>query len=136
MQSYNRKLKTPSRALRRNMTEAEQKLWYRLRRKQINGWQFYRQKPLGHFIVDFYCPAAGLAIELDGGQHFEPEHQQADCARDVWLVSMGLQVLRFDNRQVLMETDAVVAIIAQARIPESQIPPSPPLSKGGSKVMR
>jgi len=67
MLPYNKPLKSNSRVLRANMTDAEQKLWYRLRRKQINGWQVYRQKPIGPYIVDFYCPATGLVIELDGG---------------------------------------------------------------------
>ena len=70
MQPYNKNLKQPSRDLRNNMTDAEQLLWQRLRRKQILGLQFYRQKPILNFIVDFYCPAASLVIECDGGQHY------------------------------------------------------------------
>ena len=57
------------------MTDAEQRLWWRIRNKQICSTQFYRQKPLLSFIVDFYCPKAKLVIELDGSQHFEQEHQ-------------------------------------------------------------
>ncbi len=128
MLPYERRLKQNSRALRSNMTEAEQKLWYHLRRKQINGWQFYRQKPLGPYIVDFYCPAASLVVELDGSQHFEAEHAQADQVRDQYFNGLGLRVLRFDNRQVLLETDAVVEVIAKC-----QIPPSPPFAKGGAE---
>jgi very-short-patch-repair endonuclease len=124
--SYEKRLKPNARKLRGNMTDAEQKLWYRLRRKQINGWQFYRQKPLGPYIVDFYCAAAHLVVEIDGGQHFEPEHQREDQQRDAYLAGLGLRVLRFDNRQALLETDAVVEMIA-----ECQIPPSPPFAKGG-----
>ena len=93
------------------MTDAEQALWYKVRRKQIQGMQFYRQKPLLSFIVDFYCPAAKLVIELDGSQHFETEHQAEDQARDAALAGIGLKVLRFDNRQVLLEMDAVLAMI-------------------------
>ncbi|BCB25705.1 hypothetical protein SKTS_05910 [Sulfurimicrobium lacus] len=111
MERYNPKLKENSRALRTNMTDAEQVLWHRLRRKQIQGVQFYRQKPLLAFIVDFYCPAAKLVIELDGSQHFEEEHQAKDQARDDALAELGLRVLRFDNRQVLLETDAVLEVI-------------------------
>ena len=111
MERYNPKLKENSRSLRVNMTDAEQALWYRMRRKQIQGVQFYRQKPLLTFIVDFYCPAAKLVIELDGSQHFEEVHQAKDQARDVALAGLGLHVLRFDNRQVLLETDAVLAVI-------------------------
>ena len=111
MERYNPKLKENSRALRTNMTDAEQVLWHHLRRKQIQNMQFYRQKPLLSFIVDFYCPAAKLVIELDGSQHFEAEHQAKDQARDAALAGSGLRVLRFDNRQVLLETDAVLAVI-------------------------
>ena len=63
------------------------------------------------FIVDFYCPAAKLVIELDGSQHYDEEHQKKDQARDDTLAGLGLQVLRFDNRQVLLEIDAVLAVI-------------------------
>ena len=121
---YDKRLKPNSRSLRNNMTDAEQHLWQYLRRKQINGWQFYRQKPLGAYIVDFYCAAAQLVVELDGSQHFEADHQRADQQRDAFLQSLGLRVLRFDNRQALLETDAVLEVIRQ-------IPPSPPFSKGG-----
>ena len=111
MELYGRTLKEPSRLLRNNMTDAEQVLWQRIRRKQIRGVQFYRQKPLLSYIVDFYCPAAKLVIELDGGQHFEAEHQIKDRLRDEALGKIGLRVLRFDNRQVLLETEAVLAVI-------------------------
>jgi len=127
MLGYAPRLKANARALRGNLTEAEQKLWFYLRRKQINGWQFYRQKPVGPYIVDFYCPAARLVVELDGGQHFEPEHQAADRKRDAYLAGLGLRVLRFDNRQALQETEVVVAMIAAV-----EIPPGPPFAKGGA----
>ena len=113
MEPYNSKLKENSRKLRANMTDAEQILWQRLRRKQIHGVQFYRQKPLLTFIVDFYCPSAKLVVELDGGQHFENEHQAKDGERDALLAALGLRVLRFDNRQALLETDAVLGVIEQ-----------------------
>lgn len=108
MQPYNKNLKQPSRDLRNNMTDAEQLLWQRLRRKQILGLQFYRQKPILNFIVDFYCPSANLVIECDGGQHYTAEGLEADRARDQALAQLGLNVLRFDNRKILTETDAVV----------------------------
>jgi len=101
------------------MTDAEQVLWQRLRRKQIFGVQFYRQKPLLEYIVDFYCPAARLVVEVDGSQHALPENMAQDERRDRSLAGSGLKVLRFDDRQVLLETDAVVATIAvcvEARI--------------------
>jgi very-short-patch-repair endonuclease len=127
MELYSPKLKDNSRKLRANMTDAEQLLWYRLRRKQIHGVQFYRQKPLLNFIVDFYCPSAKLVVELDGGQHFEDKHQAKDDARDFSLMELGLRVLRFDNRQVLLETDSVLEMIG--RVVEERIlklNPNPP----------
>lgn len=120
MQPYNKNLKQPSRDLRSNMTDAEQLLWQRIRRKQILGLQFYRQKPILNFIVDFYCPKANLIIECDGGQHYTEEGLEADRARDQALGQLGLNVLRFDNRQVLTEIDVVIEFIfqtAQSRIP-------------------
>ncbi len=90
------------------MTEAEQRLWSRLRRRQLHGVRFYRQKPLGNYIVDFYAPAVRLVIEVDGSQHFETAEMAADECRSDALRRMGLDILRFDNRQVLLETDAVV----------------------------
>jgi very-short-patch-repair endonuclease len=80
-----------------------------LRYRQLAGVQFYRQKPLLSFIVDFYCPVARL--EVDGSQHLEPEHREKDAGRDAQLAALGLKVLRFDDRQVLVETQAVVEVI-------------------------
>ncbi|PTQ88026.1 endonuclease domain-containing protein [Nitrosomonas ureae] len=139
MQPYKPTLKPFARNLRSNLTDAEQRLWSKLRRKQILGVQFYRQKPLANYIVDFYCAAANLVIELDGSQHFEPDHQASDSERDRILELLGLRVLRFDNRQVMQELDAVMRVVFEAvekgvlLIPPSPpgIPPSPPFSKGG-----
>jgi very-short-patch-repair endonuclease len=128
MQPYKPILKPFSRTLRSNLTDAEQLLWSKLRRKQILGVQFYRQKPLANYIVDFYCAAANLVIELDGSQHFEPDHQASDAERDRALESLGLLVLRFDNRQIMQELDAVMQVIFEAV--EKRIPPGPPFSKG------
>ena len=114
IQPYKPILKPFSRTLRSNLTDAEQLLWSKLRRKQILGVQFYRQKPLANYIVDFYCAAANLVIELDGSQHFEPDHQASDAERDRALESLGLLVLRFDNRQIMQELDAVMQVIFEA----------------------
>jgi len=114
------------------MTDAEQLLWSRVRRKQILGVQFYRQKPIGPFIVDFHAPAAGLVIEVDGGQHYEDEHRRKDTERDAALTTLGLMVLRYDNLQVLKELDAVVEhiyLVVQERIEAN--PPKSPFYKGG-----
>jgi very-short-patch-repair endonuclease len=108
---YANYLKPYARRLRREMTDAEQRLWSRLRRRQVHGVQAYRQNPLGRYIADFYLPAARLVVEVDGGQHFTSEGAAADRARDAGLARMGLMVLRFDDRQVLLETDAVMDAI-------------------------
>jgi len=111
LKPYNKNLKQPSRELRKNMTDAECRLWSRVRRKQIKGLQFYRQKPLGNYIVDFYCPAAGLVVEVDGGQHYTEEGKANDKRRDDDLAGLGLKVLRFSNIDVLKEIDAVLQVI-------------------------
>ena len=131
MEGYNKRLKIPSRQLRCEMTDAEQHLWQFLRRKQIHGVQFNRQKPILDYIVDFYCAMAKLVVELDGSQHQEPEHREKDHIRDHALGERGLLVLRYDNRQVLTETDGVVEEIYEIVGERIKIPPTPPFSKGG-----
>ena len=113
MLPYNRTLKAHSRALRTAMTPAEQQLWERLRRKQVHGVQFYRQKPLAGYIADFYSAAAQLVIELDGSQHAQPDAQAYDTLRTQVLEGFGLCVLRFTNHQVLSAPDEVMAVIAK-----------------------
>ncbi len=123
MQPYDKNLKQPARDLRNNMTNAEQVFWNNLRRKQILGLQFYRQKPILNFIVDFYCAAVNLVIECDGSQHYTVEGSEADQARDQALVELGLTILRFDNRQVLLEMDAVIEVIMNV-VQEKSLPAS------------
>jgi very-short-patch-repair endonuclease len=133
MLGYVGRHKTFARDLRRRMTEAEQRLWFHLRHDQL-GVRCYRQKPLGKYIVDFYLPKAKLVVELDGSQHSDdPKQQEADRLRDAWLQSQGLRVLRFDDRQALMETEAVLEVIFSVvrEATGSEIPPSPPFAKGG-----
>ena len=119
MKPYNKNLKQASRDLRNNMTDAEKLLWSRLRNKQILGLQFYRQKPILNYIVDFYCPAVNLIIECDGSQHYTDDGVEADRVRDKALAQLGLKVLRFDNRQVLDEIDGVVEVIFSYCLKES-----------------
>ncbi|MFH1887155.1 MAG: DUF559 domain-containing protein [Pseudomonadota bacterium] len=111
MLRYGDNLKERARDLRGKMTDAEQKLWARLRRKQFSGVQFYRQKPVGPYILDFYAPKARLVVEVDGSQHKEEIHREKDRERSKFLKGRGLEVLRFNNLQVLLETDAVVEVI-------------------------
>ena len=114
MLKYNPKLKTKARSLRAGLTDAEQYLWRRLRRKQILGVQFHRQKPIGNYIVDFYAPTAQLVVEVDGSQHAELTQAKYDERRSKYLENLGLRVLRFDDRPVLLELDAVAQEIYRA----------------------
>ncbi len=118
MLKYNPKLKDNARALRSGMTDCEQRLWSRLRRKQVLGVQFYRQKPIGDYIADFYAPKANLVVEVDGSQHLEPAQIDHDRRRTAFLEGQGLRVLRFDNRQVLQELDGVMEAIYRAMAKE------------------
>ena len=111
MLKYNPQLKTKARSLRAGLTDAEQRLWGRLRGKQILGIQFYRQKPIGNYIVDFYAPTARLVIEVDGAQHLDAAQARYDRRRSEYLEKLGLKVLRFDDRQVLLEPESVVQVI-------------------------
>jgi very-short-patch-repair endonuclease len=108
MLPFNRKIKPIARYLRSNMTDAEQLVWSRIRRKQIFNVQFYRQKNIGNYIVDFYCPKGKLVVELDGGQHYEMEEIKRDRERDHYLQRLGLTVMRFSNLDVLKNIDGVV----------------------------
>ena len=136
MLPYNINLKQYSRQLRENMTDAERHLWAKIRMKQLKGYQFYRQKPIGDYIVDFYCPKAKLVIEVDGSQHFSGEVTEDDRIRDAYMNSLGLKVLRFTNTDILTHIHGVVeSIIENMRVSEEEIsiekiPLSPPLRKG------
>ena len=108
MLSYDKQLKAISQHLRKNMTDAENMLWLRLRRKQLKGRPFYRQKVIGKYIVDFYCPKANLVIELDGGQHYSEAGKAKDRTRDDVLREMGVKVLRFSDRDVFENMGGVM----------------------------
>jgi len=114
MLKYNPQLKTRARALRNNLTDAEQILWSRVRGKQVLGRQFYRQRPIGNYIVDFYSPTTRLVIEVDGAHHFDTAQASYDQRRSEYLATLGLKVLRFDDRQVLLELDSVLEMIFRA----------------------
>ncbi len=107
----NNLLKQRSRDLRKNLTDAEQKLWQKLRNKQIYGNKFRRQFVLGNYIVDFICLDKRLIIEVDGGQHME--NVSYDSQRDEWLKNQNFKVLRFWNNQVLDEINSVLDVIVK-----------------------
>ena len=93
------------RRLRKNPTDAEQRLWTCLRRKQMGQFRFRRQHPFGDYVIDFVCLEAMLAVEVDGGQH--AENRQADTFRTKNLAEAGFKVLRFWNNDVLRDIEAV-----------------------------
>lgn len=99
-QPYDQALKANARKLRKTMTREEVKLWQHLRKRQILGIKFLRQKPLYGYVLDFYSPEIKLAIELDGGQHFEERHAQDDKLRDINLSRHGIQVIRYTNLDI------------------------------------
>ncbi|MDX8394954.1 MAG: DUF559 domain-containing protein [Mariprofundaceae bacterium] len=111
MLAYDEKLKANARKLRSNMTDTEQLIWQKLRRKQMLGVQFYRQKPIGSYIVDFYAPQVKLVVEIDGGQHFDQKNKRNDQVRDIFLQGQGLHILRFDNFIVSKQLNDVLSEI-------------------------
>src|SRR3954451_3244190 len=101
------KLRSRARSLRLDSTEAERLIWNALRAHRLNGASFRRQTPIGPYVADFVCHAAGLIVELDGGQHFEPENMKRDARRDAFLASKGFRVLRFNNHDVMTNRQGV-----------------------------
>ena len=108
---YNENLKKLARQLRKKMTDSEKVLWSRLRGKQLLGVPFYRQKPIGGYVVDFYAPRTKLVVEIDGAQHLRDEALKRDRKRDQYLAGLGLEVMRFNSREVITDTDGVVEAI-------------------------
>lgn len=122
---YNRKLKQLSRNLRNNMTDAERRLWSRLRGKQLFDLQFYRQKIVFDYIVDFYCYAVKIIIEVDGSQHQTAEGRRKDRERDKDLKELGFKVLRFTSYDVLSNTEGVLMEIEEEVAPRLPTPLAP-----------
>ena len=111
MRGANVKSTELARRLRHQSTNAELKLWNRLRARSIDGCKFVRQEPIGPYIVDFVCRTRRLVIEVDGGQHATDKR---DAVRDQWLAEHGYRVLRFWNNDVLGNIDGVLETIATA----------------------
>ena len=119
-----------ARKLRRRLTDAEQKLWQHIRNRQLMGFRFRRQAPIGKYIVDFVCFEKRLVIELDGGQH--AVHQEYDNYRSEWLRSQEFKVIRFWNHGVLEQIEAIKEVISQNLItPHPDLPP-----QGGKEMSR
>jgi very-short-patch-repair endonuclease len=110
-------IRTRARELRQPQTPAERALWRRLRNRQL-GPKFRRQHPIGRFIVDFYCAEARLATEIDGDSH--AEQAKYDAQRTAWLAEQGTRVIRFTNRQVHQQIEAVLeAILNECQNPQA-----------------
>ena len=109
---HNKKLTPRAQKLRKEMTKEERRLWYEYLRSY--PYRFRRQVTFDHYILDFYCAAAKLAIELDGSQHYEPEGQVYDSRRTETLNRMGIAVLRFSNTDVLQNLSGVCQAIDMA----------------------
>ena len=105
---YDKNLKSFSRVLRREMTDAERLIWKKIRGRQLKELQFYRQKPIGQYITDFCCPKAKLILEIDGGQHYEAGGEAKDKIRNDYFKNTGFRVLRFTNVEVLKNIDGVI----------------------------
>jgi len=99
--------------LRHNLTETERLLWNRLNRTQL-GVRFKSQHPVDIYIVDFYCHAAKLIVEIDGGYHLKKEARENDIAREAELLELGLRVIRFTNDQILDNIDKVIKKIIES----------------------
>jgi very-short-patch-repair endonuclease len=120
------KLKNRARTMRGSPTEPEKRLWRALSNSQLAGFKFRRQEVIGRCIVDFWCPAAGLAVEVDGDTHADPAR---DAQRDAYLAGLGARVLHLTNPDVMRNIEGVLAVISEA------LHQSPPLQgRGGSRA--
>jgi len=111
------------RELRKNLTPAEAKLWKYLQNSQLDGRKFRRQHSVGQYIIDFYCPKEKLAVELDGNSHFNSVNEQYDIKRGEYLNSLGINVVRFENKDIFEKTEIVLESIKSHFI---NLPPLPP----------
>ena len=110
---HNRKyLKSKRRDLRNTLTSAEAFLWDVIKNKALSGRKFRRQHSIGNYIVDFYCAAEKLVIELDGADHFTPEGEYYDMKREEYLTSLGLKVIRFENEEIFENLSSVLQEIS------------------------
>lgn len=114
-------LKDRRRGLRKTQTEAEKAFWAQVRNQQFHGLKFFCQYSVGPYILDFYCPAINLAIELDGGQHNDPDGRRYDAVRSNYLKGHDIDVLRFWDHEVLLDMHSVLV-----RLEERVTPPASP----------
>jgi very-short-patch-repair endonuclease len=120
MGTVRRRANPRARQLRRDQTDAERLLWQRLRSRQLSGFKFRRQVPMGPYIVDFLCREVRLVVEVDGGQH----NEERDAERTAMLERAGLRVVRFWNNEVLENLEGVLVRLAEM-LEEQRGLPSP-----------
>ena len=125
---YNPELKQRARDLRKQGVLSEVLLWNQLKGRKLRGYQFMRQKPIGAYIVDFYCSKLRLVIEIDGESH--SGKFDYDMRRQQFLESMGLTVLRFNDTEVKKDMDNVMMAIGGWMADREEQPPVSPFSKG------
>ena len=122
-------MKRFARKLRKNMTDAERLLWQHLRNRELGGYKFRRQRPVGPYIVDFVCLEKKLVIEVDGGQH--AGLVELDAERSDYLKEKGYRVMRFWNNEVLKEIESVLTVIRSSL--DENVTPSPRPSPRGER---
>ncbi|PCJ26603.1 MAG: DNA methylase [Flavobacteriales bacterium] len=131
---YNSKLKELARKLRNNSTKSEIRLWQQLKRKQLFGYDFHRQKPLLNYIADFYCYELKLVIELDGYTHQFEEVVIKDELKQKELEEIGLTVLRFDDNEVMKDINNVLRTL-EGYIDDFEKHTPNPSQEGNKKVI-
>ena len=110
---YNKNLTPYARKLRKNLTPEEITMWAHIRKRQILGVKFLRQRPILNFIVDFFAPEIKLAIEIDGSQHYFEKGKYQDSKRDMALNKLGIIVLRYSNADINIRFDSVMKDLYQ-----------------------
>jgi very-short-patch-repair endonuclease len=120
--------------LRRELTDAERKLWHAIKAHRFLGIPFRRQSPLGRYILDFVSHERKIVLEIDGGQHLHGQQLERDIDRDTWLRSQGYQVFRYSNLDVLKNFNGVLESLAASLCAGTTLPDPPPQGGRGKKV--
>jgi very-short-patch-repair endonuclease len=110
-----------ARRLRQSLTGPEVGLWVCLRRRQLGGFRFRRQHPVGPYILDFYCAEARLAVEIDGAAHAHPDQVRHDARRDEWLVARGIRTLRLPSSWTKSPGAVLGTILEELRRPAPSV---------------
>jgi very-short-patch-repair endonuclease len=100
-----------AKVLRKRPTDAERLLWKHLKAKQLEGFKFRRQQPIGNYVADFVCFEKRIVVEIDGSQHAVEKEREKDITRDSWFTKQGFKILRFWNNEVMQQTEGVLEVI-------------------------